>query len=93
MVDHRAGPVGKPTQQGVVKPTLQDIDTYTDTRDYLRHSREHAETHGYIDWTIVDMDAHHVESISWKEIVRFIDDPVLRDQALAAGRSGRLNNC
>ena len=61
--------------------TLPEIDTYTDTRDYLRHSRADADAKGYSDWTIVDVDAHHVESISWKEIVDYIDDPVLRDQA------------
>ncbi|MER8374476.1 amidohydrolase family protein [Mesorhizobium sp. M0488] len=65
---------------------LKDIDTCTDTREYLRHARQHAEANGYSDWTIVDVDAHHVESISWKEIVRYIDDPVLRDQAEAYHR-------
>ncbi len=73
MMDQRSGHVSS--------PGLQDIDTYTDTRDYLHHSREHADAHGYADWTIVDIDAHHVESVSWSEIVRYIDDPVLRDQA------------
>lgn len=73
MMDQRSG--------NVSVPPMQDIDTYTDTRDYLRHSREDADAKGYSSWTIVDIDAHHVESISWKEIVRFIDDPVLRDQA------------
>lgn len=62
---------------------LKDIDTYTDTREYLRHARRDADAKGYSDWTIVDVDAHHVESISWKEIVDYIDDPVLRDQAQA----------
>lgn len=73
MMDQRSG--------HVTPRPLEDIDTYTDTREYLRHSREHADAKGYADWTIVDLDAHHVESISWKEIVRHIDDPVLRDQA------------
>lgn len=65
---------------------LEDITSHTDTREYLRHAREHADAHGYSDWTIVDVDAHHVESISWKEIVHYIDDPVLRDQAEAYHR-------
>jgi uncharacterized protein len=60
---------------------LQEIDTYTDTRDILAQSRRQAERKGYADWTIVDIDAHHVESVSWKEIVEFITDPVVRDQA------------
>lgn len=65
------------------RQVLADIDSYTDTRDYLRHARDHARHHGYDHWTVVDVDAHHVESISWKEIVAFIEDPVLRDQAQA----------
>ena len=35
MMDQRSGHVST--------PPLQDIDTYTDTREYLRHSREHAD--------------------------------------------------
>lgn len=62
---------------------LKTIDSETDTRDYLRNARRHARKHGYDRWTLVDVDAHHVESISWKEIVRHIEDPVLRDQAQA----------
>lgn len=64
-------------------PSIENIDSHTDTRAYLRKAREHARRHGYDRWTLVDVDAHHVESISWKEIVRYIEDPVLRDQAEA----------
>ena len=39
---------------------VQDINTYTDTRDYLAHARRDAERKGYDDWLIVDVDAHHV---------------------------------
>ncbi|MBB5753119.1 amidohydrolase family protein [Prosthecomicrobium pneumaticum] len=62
---------------------LAEIGVETDTRLYLDHARRHARRHGYDRWTLVDIDAHHVESISWKEIVDFIEDPVLRDQAKA----------
>lgn len=67
-------------------PELKNIDSYTDTREYLRRAREDADAKGYSDWTIVDVDSHHVESISWKEIVQYIEDPVLRDQAEAYHR-------
>jgi predicted TIM-barrel fold metal-dependent hydrolase len=60
---------------------VQEIDTKTDTRNILAHSRKHAEKAGYADWLIIDIDAHHVETASWSEIVTHIDDPVLRDQA------------
>ena len=61
---------------------VQEIDVYTDTRDILAQSRRQAERKGYVDWTIVDIDAHHVESVSWSEIVEYITDPVVRDQAV-----------
>ena len=64
---------------------VQEIDTTTDTREILAHSRKHAERAGYADWLIVDIDAHHVETASWNEIVTHIDDPVLRDQARQPG--------
>ncbi len=60
---------------------IQEIDVRTDTRDILAHSRKHSEKAGYADWLIVDIDAHHTETVSWGEVVKFIDDPVLRDQA------------
>ena len=60
---------------------VQEINTTTDTRDYLAKSRQDAERKGYADWLIVDVDAHHVETVSWPEVTSFIEDPVVRDQA------------
>ena len=60
---------------------VQEINTTTDTRDYLAKSRQDAERKGYADWLIVDIDAHHVETVSWPEVTSFIEDPVVRDQA------------
>jgi predicted TIM-barrel fold metal-dependent hydrolase len=60
---------------------VQEMDTQTDTRDYLAHARRAAERDGYADWLIVDIDAHHVETVSWREVIEHIEDPVLRDQA------------
>ena len=61
---------------------IQEIDTTTDSRDYLAHARKDAERKGFLDWLIVDIDAHHVESVSWPEITQYIDDPVVRHQAM-----------
>ena len=69
------------------RPTpVQQIDVYTDTRDILAHARRQADNAGLADWLVVDIDAHHVESVSWKELAEHIDDPVVRDQALAYHR-------
>lgn len=56
----------------------QEITPYTDTRDILAHAGVRAAESGLKDYFIVDMDAHHVENSSWPEIMRYIEDPVLR---------------
>ena len=60
----------------------QVIDTSTDSREILRHARNAALRRKLQDWFIVDVDAHHVETVSWSEVVQYIEDPVIRDQAL-----------
>src|SRR5215469_2215134 len=60
----------------------QRIDVYTDTRDILAHAKKAALQRGLKDWFIVDVDAHHVETVSWAEIVEYIDDPVVREDAI-----------
>ncbi len=61
---------------------IEEIGIYSDTRDILAHAREDARRQGIADWFIVDVDAHHMESISWAHIVQYIEDPVIRDQAV-----------
>ena len=60
----------------------QVIDTSTDSREILRHAKIAARRRKLQDWFVVDVDAHHVETVSWNEVVQYIDDPVIRDQAL-----------
>lgn len=62
--------------------SLEEIGIYSDTRDILAHSRQDAINQGISDWFIVDVDAHHMESISWAQVVQYIEDPVIRDQAV-----------
>ena len=67
----------------VNQPTaIEEIGIYSDTRDILANARRDAQKRGISDWFIVDVDAHHMESISWAEVVRHIEDPVVRDQAV-----------
>lgn len=71
--------------QGRIAPQFaptQQIDVYTDTRDVLALAKRSAIKRGLEDWFIVDIDAHHVESVSWKEVVTYIEDPVIRDNAM-----------
>jgi uncharacterized protein len=61
---------------------VQAIDVHTDTRDILAHATKDARQRGFADWLICDIDAHHVETVSWHEIVEYIEDPVIRDNAM-----------
>ncbi|MCZ6768478.1 MAG: amidohydrolase family protein [Acidobacteria bacterium] len=61
---------------------IQQIDVHTDTRDILAHARQQADERNFEDYFIVDIDAHHMETTSWHEIIRYIEDPVIRAQAL-----------
>ena len=61
---------------------VQEINVFTDTRDVLAHARRGAQKRGFQDWLICDVDAHHVETVNWHEMVRYIEDPVIRHQAM-----------
>ncbi len=60
----------------------QVVDTSTDSREILAHARREARKRKLQDWFIADIDAHHVETVSWGEVCRYIEDPVIREQAL-----------
>ena len=62
--------------------SAQEIDVFTDTRDQLAHARAAAKARGLQDWLVCDVDAHHVETVSWAELVAYIEDPVIRHQAM-----------
>jgi hypothetical protein len=70
-----------PVRAGEPLP-VQTIDVFTDTRDILAHARKDADKRGFADWLICDIDAHHFETVSWSEIVEYIEDPVVRDNAV-----------
>lgn len=57
----------------------KEIDIETDTREILARASRYAEDRNFKDWLIVDVDAHHSELSSWKEVVTYIEDPVVRD--------------
>jgi len=61
--------------------SLAEVDTET----VLRHADEQAKQRRYEDFFICDVDGHHFEISSWKQICQYIEDPVLRDQALYQG--------
>ena len=56
----------------------------------LIKATEQAHKRNYKDFLIVDVDSHHYESESYGEIFKYIENPVIRRQALeSASRGGR----
>ena len=65
----------------VVSPIVRDpSQDQFDTKRLLSHAHEQSEDRRYEDFMIVDADAHHYETGSYKEIFQYIEDPVMRDQ-------------
>jgi hypothetical protein len=60
-----------------------------DTKTFLEHATQQAKQRRYEDFLIVDVDAHHYETDSFKRICDYIEDPVLRDQARYQGFGGQ----
>jgi predicted TIM-barrel fold metal-dependent hydrolase len=66
------------------------------TAKHLEHAAQQARARNYQDFLIVDVDAHHYENESYKEVFEYIESPVIRRDAIDAsrrpGRSGMLNS-
>ena len=67
--------------QPVNQNPIKEITTYTDSRDVLAKARQQADERNFNNIFIADIDAHHTETESWREIITYIDDPVIREQA------------
>ncbi|MDP6088068.1 MAG: amidohydrolase family protein [Nitrospinota bacterium] len=66
---------------------IQRIDVHTDTREILANARQQAEERNYQDYVIFDIDAHHVETVHWREVCEYIEDPVIRSQAVTSQKA------
>lgn len=64
------------------------VDEYDTTR-ILAHARQQADARKFDDILIVDMDSHHEESGSFRDIALQMDDPVERQFAMSASGGGR----
>ena len=70
----------------VLDVPVQIMETVTDTREILAHAKQQAEERNLQDYVIFDVDSHIVESFHWNDLVQYIDDPVIREQALTSER-------
>ncbi|WAP53821.1 amidohydrolase family protein [Streptomyces sp. S465] len=68
------------THQPKPLPT-QEITTRTHTADILANARRDTDRYGLDKVFICDVDSHHAELNSWKDIISYVEDPVLRDIA------------
>ena len=59
-----------------------------DTRKHLEHAARQARERNYENLLIVDADAHHYETESWPDIVKYIEDPIIRHRGQGQGRFG-----
>ncbi len=59
-----------------------------DTRIVLAHAAKQARERGYQNFPIIDVDSHHFETESFSEIVKYIDDPVIRQLLEASSIAG-----
>src|SRR6267154_3699142 len=62
-----------------------------DTSKLLAHASKQARDRRYDKFPIVDVDSHHYENESLAEILEYMDDPVLRQLALAGSRPNAKN--
>src|SRR5947207_11612705 len=71
------------------------FDRYSTTAS-LEHATQQAHARNYQDFLIVDVDSHHYESESYKEVFSYIESPVIRREALLhinrGGRSSSMNS-
>jgi uncharacterized protein len=69
--------------------SLEEFDTPT----LLAHAAEQAAKRRYEEFCIVDVDSHHYESESFTQILEYIEDPVMREDARRMGmRDGGITS-
>ncbi len=62
--------------------SFQDLDT----TKLLAHAAQQARERNYQDFLIMDVDSHHYENESMRDIIEFIEDPVIRQLAQASAQ-------
>src|SRR5436189_218695 len=61
-------------------------EQYTETKA-LDHASQQARARNYQDFLIVDVDAHHYESESYKDVFSYIENPVIKMEAMGVDYS------
>jgi uncharacterized protein len=89
-----AGVVGRVTkkQESAMEIPTSEVDKMSiesfDTSKLLVNAARQRDQRGFNDFPIIDIDCHHYENESMREIVEFIEDPVLRHTGQVYSASG-----
>ena len=77
-----------------VEPGFRDLaNSDFDTSTLLTNAARQARDRRYDDFMIIDADSHHYETEAFKEIVQYIENPVLRQESIFQGYSrGGINS-
>ena len=62
------------------------LTSESDTRETLRNAAKYRDRRKLQDYFIVDLDTHHNETGSWNEIIDYMEDPILKAEALSFKR-------
>jgi len=73
------------TNDNFPKRTFAEITDTTDSYELLARARQQAKKRNFDDVFIVDVDAHVGDNQNWADVLSFIENPVIRDQAFAFG--------
>ncbi len=66
--------------------TYRDVSvSQVDTPTILKNATDQAAKRRYEDFCMVDVDSHHYETDSFQDILKYIEDPVMRHQAQFQG--------
>ena len=65
----------------------QSVESF-DTSKLLGHAAKQRDARNYAAFPIVDIDSHHYENESFGEVIPFIEDPVMKQTALAYSGGG-----
>src|SRR3954464_1746117 len=72
-----------------------NYNEFTETKS-LEHASQQARARNYQDFLIVDVDSHHYENESYKEVYSYLESPVIKMEAMESinrgGRSAFLNS-
>ena len=70
---------------------LKQMTRATSTTEVLAHAARKTRESNLDDVLVIDIDAHHFETASWAQVVKYIEDPVIRDIAQSFERPDGTN--